>query len=58
MIDNPLLLSGLVLAGANRRAAARADEEDGILTAEEVTCLNLEEPSGRCCRRATPVSAR
>jgi CHAT domain-containing protein/tetratricopeptide (TPR) repeat protein len=40
--ENPLLLSGLVLAGANRRAAARADEDDGILTAEEVSSLNLD----------------
>jgi CHAT domain-containing protein len=35
------LLSGLALAGANRRANARADEEDGILTAEEVASMNL-----------------
>lgn len=41
-IDNPLMLSGLAFAGANRRARARADEDDGILTAEEVTGLNLE----------------
>ena len=41
-IDNPLLLSGLALAGANRRASAGADEDDGILTAEEVASLNLE----------------
>ncbi len=40
--ENPLLLSGLALAGANRRAAAGADEDDGILTAEEVASLNLE----------------
>jgi CHAT domain-containing protein len=40
--ENPLLLSGLALAGANRRIAARPDEEDGILTAEEVASLNLE----------------
>lgn len=40
--ENPLLLSGLALAGANRRAAAGPDEDDGILTAEEVTSLNLE----------------
>lgn len=40
--ENPLLLSGLALAGANRRAAAAADEDDGILTAEEVASLNLE----------------
>jgi CHAT domain-containing protein len=39
--ENPLLLSGLALAGANQRAAARPDEDDGILTAEEVASLNL-----------------
>jgi CHAT domain-containing protein len=39
--ENPLLLSGLALAGANRRSAARLDEDDGILTAEEVATLNL-----------------
>ncbi|HET9358729.1 MAG TPA: CHAT domain-containing protein [Vicinamibacterales bacterium] len=39
--ENPLVLSGLALAGANRRAAARADDEDGILTAEEVASLDL-----------------
>jgi CHAT domain-containing protein/tetratricopeptide (TPR) repeat protein len=41
MADNPLLLSGLALAGANRRAAAAPGEDDGILTAEEVAALNL-----------------
>jgi CHAT domain-containing protein len=40
--ENPLLLSGLAMAGANRRAAVGPDEEDGILTAEEVAALNLE----------------
>jgi CHAT domain-containing protein/tetratricopeptide (TPR) repeat protein len=40
--DNPLLLSGLALAGANRRAAASPKDEDGILTAEEVASLNLD----------------
>jgi CHAT domain-containing protein/Tfp pilus assembly protein PilF len=40
--DNPLLLSGLALAGANHRNAARADEEDGILSAEEIASLDLE----------------
>ena len=38
--ENPLLLSGLAFAGANRRGAA-LDEDDGILTAEEVAGLNL-----------------
>jgi CHAT domain-containing protein len=40
--ENPLLLSGLAFAGANRRAASEAGDEDGILTAEEVAGLNLE----------------
>jgi CHAT domain-containing protein len=39
--ENPLLLSGLALAGANQRTAARPDEDDGILTAEEITAMNL-----------------
>jgi len=39
--ENPLLLSGLVLAGANRRAAAGPNEDDGILTAEEIATLDL-----------------
>jgi CHAT domain-containing protein len=39
--DNPLRLSGLALAGANRRASAGPDEDEGILTAEEVAALNL-----------------
>lgn len=39
---NPLLLSGLALAGANQRARAKGDEDDGILTAEEIAALNLE----------------
>ncbi len=39
--ENPLLLSGLVLAGANHRSAASAGEDDGILTAEEVASLDL-----------------
>ncbi|MGH9902031.1 MAG: CHAT domain-containing protein, partial [Pyrinomonadaceae bacterium] len=37
-IENPLLRSGLALAGANRRGAGR---EDGILTALEASGLNL-----------------
>jgi CHAT domain-containing protein/tetratricopeptide (TPR) repeat protein len=37
----PLQLSGLALAGANRRQTATLDDEDGILTAEEISSLNL-----------------
>jgi len=39
--ENPLLLSGLVLAGANHRASAGSGEDDGILTAEEIASLDL-----------------
>ena len=38
---SPLLLSGLALASANRRAEASIEKEDGILTAEEVASLDL-----------------
>jgi CHAT domain-containing protein len=37
--ENPLRLSGFALAGANRHDAQAA--EDGILTAEEITALDL-----------------
>jgi CHAT domain-containing protein len=37
--ENPLLLSGIALSGANRRASGR--DEDGILTAEEVVSMDL-----------------
>jgi CHAT domain-containing protein/tetratricopeptide (TPR) repeat protein len=42
--ENPLLLSGLFLAGANlhRETADSLGAEDGILTAEEVTGIDLE----------------
>jgi len=42
-VQNPLLLSGLALAGANRReeAGAEAEAEDGILTAQEIAALDL-----------------
>jgi CHAT domain-containing protein/tetratricopeptide (TPR) repeat protein len=40
-IESPLLMSGLALAGANHRQAAGPREEDGILTAEEVTSMDL-----------------
>jgi CHAT domain-containing protein len=39
--ENPLLLSGLVLAGANRRESVDQTQEDGILTAEEVAAMDL-----------------
>jgi CHAT domain-containing protein len=41
--ENPLLLSGLILAGANHRNVAAPDQEDGVLTAEEVAALNLSD---------------
>ena len=40
--ENPLLLSGLAFAGANRRTLAKPDETDGILTAEEIAGINLD----------------
>ena len=42
LTENPLLLSGLALTGANVRTAARPGEEDGILTGEEIATLDLE----------------
>jgi len=41
--ENPLLLSGLALSGANERmgGAGGTAEEDGILTSEEVASLDL-----------------
>jgi len=41
LAENPLLFSGLALAGANRREEAGPGEEDGILTAEEIASLDL-----------------
>jgi CHAT domain-containing protein len=38
---NPLVLSGLVLAGANRRDVVAPGAEDGILMAEEIATLDL-----------------
>jgi CHAT domain-containing protein/tetratricopeptide (TPR) repeat protein len=40
--ENPLLLSGLILAGANHRNDSGPGQEDGVLTAEEVASLPLE----------------
>jgi len=39
--DNPLLLSGLVLAGANLRQEGLAGSDDGILSAEELSSFDL-----------------
>jgi CHAT domain-containing protein/tetratricopeptide (TPR) repeat protein len=39
--ENPLLRAGLALAGANHRGAARAGQDDGILTAEEAAAVDL-----------------
>ena len=38
---NPLLLSGLALAGANRFSESDSEQEDGILTAQEIAALDL-----------------
>jgi len=39
--SNPLLESGVALAGANRGEAATGTEDDGLLTAAEVAALDL-----------------
>jgi CHAT domain-containing protein len=39
--SSPLLISGLALAGANRRLRAKPDQEDGVLMAEEIVSLDL-----------------
>jgi len=39
--QNPLLISGLAFAGANRRGSIGAQRDNGILTAEEVASLDL-----------------
>ena len=39
--ENPLRLTGLALTGANRRSEADLEEDDGILTAQEVSTLDL-----------------
>jgi CHAT domain-containing protein/tetratricopeptide (TPR) repeat protein len=39
--QNPLLLSGLALAGANQRETAAPDQDDGIVTADEIASLDL-----------------
>jgi tetratricopeptide (TPR) repeat protein len=39
---DPLQLSGLALAGANLRGSAAPDQDDGILTAEEIASMDLD----------------
>ncbi|HEY9816687.1 MAG TPA: CHAT domain-containing tetratricopeptide repeat protein, partial [Candidatus Obscuribacterales bacterium] len=40
-MENPLLRSGLVFAGVNQRASFADGNDDGVLTAQEVTRMNL-----------------
>ena len=44
-LESALRLSGLVLAGGNRREEVGPSEEDGILTAEEIASMNLSAAS-------------
>jgi CHAT domain-containing protein len=39
--ENPLVLSGLAFAGANNREHAGPEEDDGILTAQEIAAMDL-----------------
>ncbi len=39
--ENPLLFSGLALAGANQREHSGPNQDDGILTAQEIAALDL-----------------
>jgi CHAT domain-containing protein/Tfp pilus assembly protein PilF len=41
-IENPLLRCGLVFAGANTKGGNKAGQDDGILTAFEISGMNLE----------------
>lgn len=43
-IDNPLLLSGIVLAGANNalKSSVNTEQSDGIITAEKILGLKLQ----------------
>jgi len=41
VMNNPLLLSGLILAGANRSIRGESKSDDGILTADKILSLRL-----------------
>ncbi|MFI5371676.1 MAG: CHAT domain-containing protein [Candidatus Eisenbacteria bacterium] len=41
-LEDPLLRTGIALAGANQRADASHGDDDGILTAAEIATLDLE----------------
>jgi hypothetical protein len=51
---NPLLLSGIVLAGANRPTRVDAEGQSGILTAYEVASLDLRSAASSRSPPATP----
>ncbi len=39
--ERPQLLAGLALAGVNQRGATGDEDDDGVLTSEEIACLDL-----------------
>jgi CHAT domain-containing protein len=41
LVDNPMTRCGLVLAGANRRSTAGLEQEDGLLSADEIAALDM-----------------